>query len=50
MGMGDADGGMGGRYGAYGPYGMERFRNGNSGGVPTGGYYTGYGVGNSHRP
>jgi hypothetical protein len=50
MGVGDADGGMGGRDGAYGPYGMERFRNGNSGGVPTGQYYTGYGVGNSHRP
>ncbi|HZG41321.1 MAG TPA: hypothetical protein VEY93_00075 [Longimicrobium sp.] len=49
MGVGDSEGGIGGRYGAYGPYGMERFRNSNSGGVPTGQYYTGYGVG-GHRP
>jgi hypothetical protein len=47
--MGDAGGGMIGNYGPYGGYGMERFRSGSAGGVPTGQYWTGYGVGSGYR-
>jgi hypothetical protein len=47
--MGDVSGGMIGNYGAYGNYGIERFRSGSGGGVPTGQYWTGYGVGSSYR-
>lgn len=48
--VGDASGGMIGNYGAYGNYGIERFRSGSGGGVPTGQYFRGYGVGSGYRP
>lgn len=47
--VGDVSGGMIGNYGAYGNYGIERFRSGSAGGVPTGQYWTGYGVGSGYR-
>jgi hypothetical protein len=47
--VGDVSGGMIGNYGAYGNYGLERFRSGNNGGVPTGQYFRGYGVGSGYR-
>ena len=46
--LGDEPGGTIGNYGAYGSYGVERFRSGSSGGVPTGQYWTGYGVGSGY--
>lgn len=49
-GLGDADGGMIGNYGAYGNFGLERFRSASGGGVPSGQYYRGYGVGSGYRP
>jgi len=48
--LGDADGGMMGNYGAYGSYGIERFRSASGGGVPSGQYFRGYGVGSGYRP
>ncbi|WP_420127879.1 hypothetical protein [Longimicrobium sp.] len=48
--VGDVSGGMIGNYGAYGNYGIERFRSGSGGGVPTGQYFRGYGVGSGYRP
>lgn len=48
--VGDASGGMIGNYGAYGNYGLERFRSASGGGVPTGQYFRGYGVGSGYRP
>lgn len=48
-GLGDVDGGTIGNYGPYGGYGIERFRNGNSGGVQPGQYWTGYGHGSGYR-
>lgn len=48
--VGDVSGGMIGNYGAYGNYGIERFRSASGGGVPTGQYYRGYGVGSGYRP
>lgn len=48
--LGDESGGTLGNYGAYGGYGMERFRSGSSGGVPSGQYFRGYGVGSGYRP
>lgn len=48
--VGDVSGGMIGNYGAYGNYGLERFRSGSGGGVPSGQYYRGYGVGSGYRP
>ncbi|MBW3570445.1 MAG: hypothetical protein KY467_05005 [Gemmatimonadetes bacterium] len=47
--VGDVSGGMIGNYGAYGNYGIERFRSGSGGGVPSGQYYRGYGVGSGYR-
>ncbi|HEU0302122.1 MAG TPA: hypothetical protein VFR37_21885 [Longimicrobium sp.] len=47
--MGDADGGTIGNYGAYGGYGFDRFRSASAGGVPTGQYFRGYGVGSGYR-
>jgi hypothetical protein len=49
-GLGDAEGGMIGNYGAYGSYGIERFRSASGGGVPTGQYFRGYGVGSGYQP
>jgi hypothetical protein len=48
--MGDVSGGMIGNYGAYGNYGIERFRSASGGGVPSGQYFRGYGVGSGYRP
>lgn len=48
-GTGDLNGGTIGNYGPYGDYGIERFRNGNSGGVQPGQYWTGYGHGSGYR-
>lgn len=48
--MGDVSGGMIGNYGAYGNYGLERVRSTSGGGVPTGQYFRGYGVGSGYRP
>jgi hypothetical protein len=39
-----------GNYGAYGNYGIERFRSASGGGVPSGQYFRGYGVGSGYRP
>lgn len=47
--VGDVSGGMIGNYGAYGNFGVERFRSTNSGGVPSGQYFRGYGVGSGYR-
>ena len=48
-GVGDVSGGTIGNYGPYSNYGIERFRSGSAGGVPTGQYWTGYGVGSGYR-
>ena len=48
--VGDVSGGMIGNYGAYGNYGIERFRSASGGGVPSGQYFRGYGVGSGYRP
>ncbi len=47
--MGDAGGGTIGNYGAYGSYGIDRFRSASAGGVPSGQYFRGYGVGSGYR-
>jgi hypothetical protein len=48
--MGDVSGGTIGNYGAYGSYGLERFRSASGGGVSSGQYFRGYGVGSGYRP
>ncbi len=48
--LGDESGGTVGNYGAYGSYGIERFRSASGGGVPSGQYFRGYGVGSGYRP
>ena len=47
--LGDVGGGTIGNYGAYGGYGIDRFRSASAGGVPSGQYFRGYGVGSGYR-